>query len=409
MRTLYSIIFFLLLFHTNNFSAQTAVFKTIEKQVIDNNKEGKQQASIKLLLEYINEATTSNYDKYQYYLLKSYIHKSLFDYDNTFKALKLAEEVGLKSDKAEEIKANVMAEKAFAYFDIQKYDVANQLMKQLRVTNYQYIQGATTAMLVMQEGYLDYKNKNFVDAESKLNDAISLMQKFNSKNLPIVYGKKMELYKELKQHTKAMEAFKLGLQSAQKTNTIKYQIYMYEQLREQQMFDNDWKAAFKSFQIIDDLETKYNVEDTKNKMQLSEKDIEIQKKDFELSKGKILRNSLLILSLLLFLGLYLFIKLYKSNKQKRVLIEKEYQRIHDELEILTKKLDNQGITKIDFKLFNLTDRQIEIIELIRIGKSNKEIGNFLFISENTVKYHLKTIYDILNIENRREFYKLINE
>ena len=46
--------------------------------------------------------------------------------------------------------------------------------------------------------------------------------------------------------------------------------------------------------------------------------------------------------------------------------------------------------------YNLTDRQKEIIDFIRSGLTNKEIATKLFISENTVKYHLKIIYEILD-------------
>ena len=99
--------------------------------------------------------------------------------------------------------------------------------------------------------------------------------------------------------------------------------------------------------------------------------------------------------------------LYKSNKQKNKLVEKENKRIYEELEILSKEVNNQGITKINFNNYNLTTRHLEIIDLIRKGKSNKEIGKILFISENTVKYHLKSIYDILKIDSRIDFFKLL--
>lgn len=99
--------------------------------------------------------------------------------------------------------------------------------------------------------------------------------------------------------------------------------------------------------------------------------------------------------------------LYKSNKQKNKLVEKENKRIYEELEILSQEVNNQGITKINFNNYNLTTRHLEIIDLIRKGKSNKEIGKILFISENTVKYHLKSIYDILKIDSRIDFFKLL--
>lgn len=48
----------------------------------------------------------------------------------------------------------------------------------------------------------------------------------------------------------------------------------------------------------------------------------------------------------------------------------------------------------------LTQRELEIAQLAAEGKTNKEIGKQLFISANTVKMALKSVYSKLNINNR---------
>jgi DNA-binding NarL/FixJ family response regulator len=50
----------------------------------------------------------------------------------------------------------------------------------------------------------------------------------------------------------------------------------------------------------------------------------------------------------------------------------------------------------------LTDREIEILQYVANGYSNKVIGKFLTVSENTIKYHLKKILQKLNARNRAE-------
>lgn len=50
----------------------------------------------------------------------------------------------------------------------------------------------------------------------------------------------------------------------------------------------------------------------------------------------------------------------------------------------------------------LTCREIEIIKLISLGRSNKKIADTLFLSELTVKTHLKNIFKKLNVSNRTE-------
>jgi DNA-binding NarL/FixJ family response regulator len=50
----------------------------------------------------------------------------------------------------------------------------------------------------------------------------------------------------------------------------------------------------------------------------------------------------------------------------------------------------------------LSDREIEIVQLVAQGFHNKEIGKKLFISENTAKNHLRNIFDKLGVSNRLE-------
>ena len=50
----------------------------------------------------------------------------------------------------------------------------------------------------------------------------------------------------------------------------------------------------------------------------------------------------------------------------------------------------------------LTDRECEILKGIAKGLSNKEIGEQLFVSENTVKKHIANIYFKLDVNRRTQ-------
>ena len=56
------------------------------------------------------------------------------------------------------------------------------------------------------------------------------------------------------------------------------------------------------------------------------------------------------------------------------------------------------LTPIDI----LTERELELLQLVASGFSNKMIAQELHISENTVKYHLKNIFQKTNLQNRTE-------
>lgn len=49
---------------------------------------------------------------------------------------------------------------------------------------------------------------------------------------------------------------------------------------------------------------------------------------------------------------------------------------------------------------HLTERELEIIQWIARGRANKEIGEILSLSENTVKNHVKSILSKLNAKDR---------
>jgi DNA-binding NarL/FixJ family response regulator len=48
----------------------------------------------------------------------------------------------------------------------------------------------------------------------------------------------------------------------------------------------------------------------------------------------------------------------------------------------------------------LTERQAEVAEQIAAGRTNKEIGEELFMAESTVKYYVNQILTELRLRNR---------
>ena len=62
---------------------------------------------------------------------------------------------------------------------------------------------------------------------------------------------------------------------------------------------------------------------------------------------------------------------------------------------------SEGVDKMD-GMKSLSSREIEVAKLAAKGYSNMEIAEELFISVETVKRHLSTIFDKLNIKSRKE-------
>ncbi len=58
---------------------------------------------------------------------------------------------------------------------------------------------------------------------------------------------------------------------------------------------------------------------------------------------------------------------------------------------------------------NLSSREIEVLQEVIKGGSNSKIAEALFISENTVKFHMKNILKKTGVPNRTELSKMFNE
>lgn len=63
----------------------------------------------------------------------------------------------------------------------------------------------------------------------------------------------------------------------------------------------------------------------------------------------------------------------------------------------------------DAALAKLTSRELDVLRELTSGMTNREIANRLYISENTVKYHIHSILDKLNLSSRRAAAKFAKE
>jgi DNA-binding NarL/FixJ family response regulator len=57
----------------------------------------------------------------------------------------------------------------------------------------------------------------------------------------------------------------------------------------------------------------------------------------------------------------------------------------------------------------LSDRQMEVLRLLAEGCSYEEIGGRLFISVNTVKFHMRSIFERLGVRNRMAAVRILTD
>jgi DNA-binding CsgD family transcriptional regulator len=96
-------------------------------------------------------------------------------------------------------------------------------------------------------------------------------------------------------------------------------------------------------------------------------------------------------------GIWLGLKL---TKKKEVLIVKE---------VPVPAIGPFAVNEQRLKDLGITKRELEILELIAQGMSNREIAEKLFVSENTVKTHSSRLFDKLSAKRRTQAVQIAKE
>lgn len=97
------------------------------------------------------------------------------------------------------------------------------------------------------------------------------------------------------------------------------------------------------------------------------------------------------------LGIWLGLKL---TKKKETIVVKEVQ---------VSAAQTFALNQARLRELRITRRELEILELIAGGLSNREIAEKLFVSENTVKTHSSRLFDKLSAKRRTQAVQLAKE
>lgn len=91
--------------------------------------------------------------------------------------------------------------------------------------------------------------------------------------------------------------------------------------------------------------------------------------------------------------IFLLIGIFLSKKlQKEKIVEKEVFIPQQEFTFNQKKQEQLNISK----------RELEVLQLIVKGMSNQQIADALYVSENTIKKHISSLFLKLDVQRRTE-------
>lgn len=373
------------------------------KEISALNDEHRYAEAIKKIDEILSDQRVGGDERFNAYVQKSLIYKRLYNYDNALYNLGLAEKENVSNSFKDYADTKVLVEYIFIYFDLNDKETFEKLFNQIDHNKLEVLEPETQGFFYTLLGVTEQQRDNLKQADIYYNTAIKIGKQKAPKHLPNVYRAKMGFYEKEGKYDKVIESYELGKKYAEEYNMDYYKIIMEEALTLYYANVQDYEKAFFAQKKVSELRSKYNANNQSGKLATIEKELLNQRKAIEASNQKIVRNYLIITAIVLVALVIALFRLYHLNQQKRRLVEVENRRMREKLLLIAEADANaKAGGKLKLSDFNLSARHMEIIELVRLGRTNKEIGAELYISENTVKYHLKLIYESLGIVNRGE-------
>ncbi|WP_418512120.1 LuxR C-terminal-related transcriptional regulator [Corallibacter sp.] len=382
---------------------------TLEDEISKLNDQQQYETSLLKLDKIVQDPKSDPFDKAHAYIQMAYTFKRVYNYVMTINKLEQAELEAKKSTHREELESKILAEKMFVYFDMQDQSTVVMLLEKFDDNTVKHLTRETLAHYYTVLGAVAFWDEDYKKVEENYDLAISILEKDNPKHLPNIYRAKLTLYSTLGDYNKAMQAFEKGLYYAEKHDVPIYNIIIHEGLTQHYKRIHDYENALKTQQLVSEKREQYNFTNHSEKLLALQNRLKEERLKIQQEAKKKQQIYLVVISAIIITLIIVLLILLRVYKQKNKLILRENQYIRNEVERLSAKIDTKTNTKNILESHNLTERQLEVIKLVKEGKTNKEIGVELYISENTVKYHLKAIYELLGVKNRiilRETYEL---
>lgn len=359
----------------------------------------------------IESPQVSKVDKAKTYFLKYELLKKMGIYSEALLNLDLAFDAGKTSSNLAKITLDYQLEKSFFYVENMQYMAALKELQQIHTNTVISYNANNNGLYLFLNSIVAMDKNNRPDQAIKLaNEAIGILKQKNTDYLPVIYRELLRFYSKNPDSNKVEQIYNLGLEVAYEN------LYASEILQINRFMAVYYKeiGQIKQSLELSDLvlkqATAFNLINISSSVSYQQKkELLLQNLDRD-NKHKtyhtLLIGSLGVLGVLVLLGTIWLIRVKKNNKEllsKNHSIEENPNQENPNQESLTQNLKQP---KEDFndiiETQELSLRQKQIVELVRQGKSNKEIAAELFISHNTVKYHLKIIFAILQVKDRHE-------
>jgi DNA-binding CsgD family transcriptional regulator len=397
---------------------QSVTFRQLEDEVYRLNNEANYKQSQALLVPLLDNPAYSPDEQFQATVLLSYTYKRLLDYTTALSWLNKAQQLARQTSRPDSNQTQIQAQLALSYFDVHQYAKSDRLMRQLERNRFRYVDQENRAKLVHQQGYLLFLAKQYPQADALYDRAMVDLQAASPCDMPMILVKKMQLYAAMNQMKRVETTLQRTCRYADSCGIVKYKIYAYDELKAIYKARHELIGMAQATSVLDSLNDAYAQTQHMAELHNQHQTLEREKQDRQLAtRQQWLTYALAGLGTLGLLALGLWIAL-RRRRARQVRLEADLDRMRTELTALMtlsspplvppavamtptaapKSTYPPRLQRPD--LSTLSDRQRDVLDGIVAGLSNRDIADKLFVSENTVKYHLKNIYVLLEVKDR---------
>ncbi len=248
------------------------------------------------------------------------------------------------------------------------------------------------AISLYKIGNIYLKQKSYAAAEKFAKEAYAISVKWGFKTQEKDASKVLYLiYKEKNAANQALFYLEKYKNLEDSLNSIDNQ---------KKIIESEYQLAYNKKQLVDSL--------SKEKMRI--KTVLLEKEKIVAENSLSVQRLWTALSILIAAALIVLLIIYRRNtrlKENQLRTEvrlrlSEILVLKDELN-QSKQTEVSGIEGINIILKEkLSEREEEILDLLVFGLSNKEIGERLFLSVNTIKTHINNLYIKLDVNNRTQ-------
>ena len=245
------------------------------------------------------------------------------------------------------------------------------------------------AMISIKMSHIYFEQDNIKLAKQYANQAYNISKKWNYKYIQQESSKILyQIFKKEHNTNQALSYFEIYAQIKDSLNSKQ---------NKEALVKSKFEFEYNKKQLVDSLE--------KEKILISN---EILTKEVNLKESKLLTQKMWLGFSLLIIGLLIAILflIRKNNKVKMEKLRSEIKLRLTETNQLKSELaeskENKPVQLNEVLKEKLSEREQEILELLIEGLSNKQIAEKLFLSVNTIKTHILSLYNKLGVNNRTQ-------